>query len=123
MHELSLCQALIGQAEDVARQHGAQSVVQIRIQIGPLSGAEAPLLQQAFPLASAGTLAEGAELVIKTAPIRVRCKTCGAETDASANRLICASCGDYHTQLISGDEMLLESLELGVESTAGVNEQ
>jgi hydrogenase nickel incorporation protein HypA/HybF len=28
------------------------------------------------------------------------------------NRLLCGACGDWHTQVISGDELLLESVEL-----------
>lgn len=121
MHELSLCQALIGQVERVAREHGAQAVKRILIRVGPLSGAEKPLLEQAFPLAAAGSVAEGAELVIEKAPVRVLCLQCGAESDAAANRLICAECGDYRTRLISGDEMLLESLELDIEPEANAN--
>jgi len=35
-----------------------------------------------------------------------------AETDALPNKLVCGACGDYHTKLISGDEMLLASLSL-----------
>ena len=45
-------------------------------------------------------------------PVRVRCEQCGAETDALPNRLLCGACGDFRTQLLSGDEMLLASLEL-----------
>lgn len=122
MHELSLCHALLTQVESVAREHRARAVTRIRIRVGPLSGVEPPLLEHAFPLASAGTLAEGAELVIEKTPIRVRCSQCGTESEASANHLLCAACGDYHTQLIGGDEMLLHSLEFDVESTTSTNE-
>jgi len=122
MHELSLCQALISQVEGVAHEHQAQAVTRILLRVGPLSGAEPALLQQAFPLAAAGTLAAGAELAIEKVPIKVRCQQCGAESEATANRLLCASCGDYHTQLISGDEMLLQSLEFAVERKPGTNE-
>lgn len=123
MHELSLCQALISQVEGLAREHRANKVTQIVLRLGPLSGAEAPLLQQAFPLAAADSVAEGAELLIDRAPIRVRCLECGAESEATANRLLCATCGDYHTQLISGDEMLLQSLEFEVENTLDASEE
>jgi hydrogenase nickel incorporation protein HypA/HybF len=112
MHELSMCLALIGQVEGIARQHRATSVTAVIIQIGPLSGVEPELLAQAFPLASAGTVAERSRLVIENLPIRVRCKSCGAETAAVANKLICGKCGDWQTQLLSGDEMLLASVEL-----------
>jgi hydrogenase nickel incorporation protein HypA/HybF len=112
MHELSVCQALIGQVQDIARQHRATSVTVVNVRIGPLSGVEPDLLEQAFPLASAGTVAEASRLVIEKLPVRVRCETCGAETAAEANRLICGRCGDWHTRLLGGDEMLLASVEL-----------
>jgi hydrogenase nickel incorporation protein HypA/HybF len=112
MHELSVCQALISQVDDIAKQHQATAVKTVNIRIGPLSGVEPDLLVQAFPLASAGTVAATAQLVIEKLPIRVRCETCGAETAAEMNRLVCGECGDWHTQLLSGDEMLLASVEL-----------
>jgi hydrogenase nickel incorporation protein HypA/HybF len=112
VHELSVCQALIGQVETVARGRGATAVKSVLVRLGPLSGVEAMLLEQAYPLASAGTVAEDSRLLIESAPIRVRCETCGAETEAEPNRLICATCGDYHTRLVSGDEMMLMSVEL-----------
>ena len=112
MHELSVCQSLISQVTEIAARENANCVHQIRLRIGPLSGIEAALLIQAFPIAAAGSVAEGAELVINTLPVRVSCTQCGAESDVEPNRLLCSACGDYRTRLISGDEMLLASLEL-----------
>ena len=112
MHELSVCVALMQQVERVAREHRATRVDRILLQIGPLSGVEAPLLQNAFPVASAGTLAENAELVIESIPVRVRCTSCEAETEAAPNRLVCGACGDWRTRVVSGEEMLLARLEL-----------
>lgn len=112
MHELSVCQALLAQVEQLARDHQAQRVERIVLRIGPLAGVEPRLLQDAFPLARAGSVAADAELVIEALPLTVRCKSCGAETAAQPNRLICGSCGDWHTQLLSGDELLLASVEL-----------
>ncbi len=112
MHELSVCQGMLDQVKTLARQHKASGVSRIIIRIGPLSGIEPALLQQAFPLARAGTVAETAELVIETLPVRVHCQTCGHDSDAKVNRLLCAHCGGYQTRLISGDELLLASVEL-----------
>ena len=120
MHEYSVCMALLEQVERIAREHRARQVERIVLQLGPLSGVEAPLLEHAWPLAAAGSIAVDAELVIETAPVRVRCTQCGAESEAQANRLLCASCGDYRTQLISGDEMLLANLELAEIETSEV---
>ena len=112
MHELAVCQGLMGQIEQIARRENAERITRILLSIGPLSGVEATLLRDAFPIAAAGSLAEDADLVIAEQAVRVKCLSCGVESEASANRLLCAACGDYRTRLISGDEMLLMSVEL-----------
>jgi hydrogenase nickel incorporation protein HypA/HybF len=114
MHELSLCQSLLDQVEQIAREHGATRVDRILLKVGPLSGVEASLIQHAYPLAAAGTIAELAELVIEPSQVRVRCQQCDAETDATPNRLLCGACGSFQTRLISGDELLLAHLELTI---------
>jgi hydrogenase nickel incorporation protein HypA/HybF len=111
MHELSVCQALIDQIESIAKEHHARQVNEIFVEIGPLSGVEAPALEQAFDIASAGTVADGAKLMIRSIPVRVSCRECGAISNALPSRLVCGVCGDWRTQLVSGDEMLLASLE------------
>lgn len=116
MHELSVCWQLLQQVEAVARQHGARSVSRIHLRLGPLSGIEAPLLTQAFTVARAGSVAAQAELVAETLPVRVRCTACGVESEVPPNRLVCGVCGDWRTELLSGDELLLVSVELDVET-------
>ena len=111
MHELSICQALISQLETLAREQRARRVLSLVVGVGPLSGVEAHLLKQAYPVAAAGTLAEESELDIEDRPIRVRCKTCGEDSDAAVNRLLCALCGDWRTELLSGDELVLTRVE------------
>ena len=100
------------QVEAIAAERNASSVVSIVVGMGPLSGVEARLLQHAYPVASAGTIAEGAELVIEDLPVRVKCTQCGSESDAPPNKLLCGHCGDWRTTLVSGDELMLMSVEL-----------
>jgi hydrogenase nickel incorporation protein HypA/HybF len=112
VHELAVCQALIEQVESIVQGHGARAAERIELRIGPLSGVEPQLLEQAFPIASAGTVAAGAELVIDSLPVTVRCAGCGSITSVLPNRLVCADCGDWHTTLVSGDELELYRVEL-----------
>jgi len=118
MHELSVCQALIEQVVDIAREHRATGVERILPPVGPLSGVEPALLTTAFPLAAAGTVAEGARLDVEGSPVTVRCRTCGHEAEVPPNRLVCPACGDYRTEVRSGDEMLLARVELITASAA-----
>lgn len=112
MHELAICQALMNQVESIAMERNAVHVVTIVVGMGPLSGVEEQLLKHAYPVASAGTIAEGAELIIENLPVRVKCSQCDSESDAVPNKLVCQHCGDWRTTLVSGDEMMLMRVEL-----------
>lgn len=112
MHELSVCQSLLQQVEQVAAQRNADEVVRVHVNIGPLSGIEAPLLQQAFTIARAGTVANDAELITNLMSVRVHCSRCDTESTVHANRLVCGVCGDWRTRLVGGDEMELARIEM-----------
>ena len=111
MHELSLCLSLMQQVEAIAAEQNASRVTGISLSIGPLSGVEPDLLRNAYPLATAGTIAEEAELTIESADVIVHCSQCDGETTVAPNKLVCGSCGDFRTRVISGDELTLMRLE------------
>lgn len=112
MHELAVCQSLVAEVARVAAAQGASSVESVSLAIGPLAGVEPHLLKAAFPIAVAGSVAEGASLLIEETQIRVRCGMCGAESDAANNRIVCGQCGAWRVDVISGDELLLKSVSL-----------
>jgi len=112
MHELAVCQALIGQVAEVAREQRAISVTDIYVSVGPLSGVEGPLMQNAFPIAAAGTVAGEAKLHLQETAIRICCEECAEESEASMNRLVCEHCGHWRTRVVSGDELMLQRVVL-----------
>ena len=112
MHELAVCQALMEQVESIALAERADHIVSIHLGIGPLAGVEPRLLEQAIFIARAGGIADEAELVIKSLPVRVSCEQCGQITDALPARLLCGACGNWRTKLVSGDELQLTHVDL-----------
>jgi len=125
MHELAICQALMEQVERIASEEQADQVLTIHLAIGPLSGVEPRLLEQAFYVARAGSIAANAELVTESMPVQVSCNQCGQLSDALPSRLVCGHCGDWRTRLVSGDEMNLLHIELvrqTSEDTAGAQD-
>jgi hydrogenase nickel incorporation protein HypA/HybF len=111
MHELSICQSIIAQLDRIAREHDAR-VVSFTLQVGPLSGVEAELIERAYLLAAAGTPFSSARLFIDSLPVRVLCRGCREESLVAPNNLVCSHCGSWHTELVSGSELLLASVEL-----------
>jgi hydrogenase nickel incorporation protein HypA/HybF len=112
MHELSICQGLIRQVQLVAADNNARSVELIRLRVGGLSGVEPPLLERAFEVARAGTVASEAELEIENGPVVVQCRDCGASSAVAVNRLLCRHCGDWRVTVTEGEELLLLSVEI-----------
>ena len=76
------------------------------------------MLEHAYPIAAAGTLAEHATLTIESVAVRVRCRSCSAETGAQVNRLVCGACGDWQVDVTAGEEMLLTRVEIETEPAA-----
>lgn len=112
MHELSVCIALLEQVERIASERAGSEVARIVVKLGPLSGVEAQLLRRSYPLAATGTVAERAELAVETTDVVVHCTLCGHDSTVLPNRLLCGECGDFRTRVVSGDELILQSVEL-----------
>ena len=107
-----MCDDLLSQVNAIAREHNASSVNSITVQIGPLSGVESTLLESAFVLMREGTVAEHAHLLVQLLSIEVCCQLCGKQSETVANHLMCNACGSSETTLISGDELILASVEM-----------
>ena len=113
MHELAICYGLLDELQAVANDRSASRVCSVVLSIGPLAGVEPAALQQAFSVAAAGTVAEGAELIIDTKRVRLRCDQCGAESEAPhIGHLTCGSCGSWRTSVLEGAELQLTRVEL-----------
>lgn len=112
MHELSVCQGLIRQVEQIAAKNNATAVEKIVLKVGPLSGVEPDLLEHAFSIARQGTIAGNAELETQQGPVRVTCTQCGGSGEVPVNRLVCPDCSDWRVDVTEGEELLLLSLEI-----------
>ena len=102
MHELSICQNLLEQVEQIAARNHARCATRIVLSIGPLSGVVDPLLRQAFDLLRPGSVAEHADLDIQACPVVVLCTDCDKESEVPTNQLVCPHCQRWQTTQVSG---------------------
>ena len=116
MHEMSIAMDLLDQVETVRVKNFAKKIVRIELAMGPLSGVEPDLLTRAFSIVRVGTAAEKAEITYRVPPVRVLCQSCGIESDAPPNKLLCSQCNDWHVTVTSGEDMLLERIELSFDA-------
>lgn len=113
MHELSIAQSLIDTACEEAQRAGASRVCRISLRIGALAGVVKEALQFSFELAAEGTLCEGAELDIEDVALTVMCPACNApRTLPQAWHFSCPDCGAPASEILTGRELDLVSLEI-----------
>jgi hydrogenase nickel incorporation protein HypA/HybF len=109
MHELSLAEAVVG----IACRHAAgRPVARVELRVGHLRQVVPSALEFAFELVAQGTEAEGAELVMEHVPAAGRCRGCGAESELAGFPLRCRACGGLDLELLRGEELLVDALEL-----------
>jgi len=112
VHELAICQGLMRQVTRLAAENEAKAVTLVRLRVGGLSGVEPPLLERAFEIARAGTVAAEAELEVEESPVVVHCQDCGGRSAVPVNRLVCQYCGEWRVNVVEGEELLLLSVEM-----------
>jgi hydrogenase nickel incorporation protein HypA/HybF len=109
MHELSLAEAVVRIA--VAHADGRQ-VAKVELKVGHLRQVVPSALEFAFELVAQGTPVEGAELVWEEVPAAGLCRRCGAESELPGFPLRCGACGGLDLELLRGEELLVDALEL-----------
>lgn len=112
MHEYSLVEAMFDQIVATARKHHARAVRQVRVRIGQSAGVEIDLLKTAYDTYRPGTLCADAPMEVEEVPVRWGCPHGHGEWQPGYG-LRCPTC-QAPARLISGDEIILERLELEV---------
>jgi hydrogenase nickel incorporation protein HypA/HybF len=69
-------------------------------------------LSFAFEQVAAGTPVEGARLELQVVSAVVRCSACGTRSTQEDFPLACRACGAFDVQIVAGEELIVDELEL-----------
>jgi Zn finger protein HypA/HybF (possibly regulating hydrogenase expression) len=119
MHELAVAQAIVGAAE---RHADGRPVSVVRVRIGRLRQVVPEYLSFYFEIAAEETACDGAQLEWERVPSLLRCSECGAEWDPAPPpareqdqlivRFRCPECESADHRVVSGDELVVESIDV-----------
>jgi hydrogenase nickel incorporation protein HypA/HybF len=116
VHELSLAESVVR----IAEAHAAgRPVARVELKVGHLRQVVPDALAFAFQLVAEGTAVEGAELVMEEVPAAGRCRACGTESELDGFPLQCPACLGLDLELLRGEELLVDALELEDATTNG----
>ncbi len=109
MHEVSLVRSLLEQVDRIVASQGGRAAVEVRVEVGPLSGVEPLLVKAAFT-----QLAGDETLVIDEVPLTAQCDSCHAEFELENFRFVCPDCDSRETSIVRGDAFRLMSVIVDV---------
>jgi hydrogenase nickel incorporation protein HypA/HybF len=115
MHELPITESILKIVLKHAETNNVRQVMSIHLQVGKLSDLEDEWIQRYFDYLSKDTVAEGAKLKIERMPIMVQCNVCSTSYEAEVPKLgdlMCPSCGQKDSTLISGREYYIKDMEV-----------
>lgn len=113
MHELSIAMEIIDIVEKEALRHDASTVNRVFVRIGEISGVEPGSLSFSFDAVKGEKrLTAGAEMVITSVPAVARCRPCHREFSGQGQILRCPHCHGFQTELLAGDEMRIDEIEV-----------
>jgi hydrogenase nickel incorporation protein HypA/HybF len=109
VHELSLCDAILGTTMKHAE---GRPVTQVTVRIGHLRQVVPDALRFSWEILTEPTELQGCELVIEQVPATVECQECHTVTTLDLPILACGTCGSFSVSLRSGEEFLIVAMEL-----------
>ncbi len=107
MHEFSLVRSLLEQVDRIVVSNHGRTAVEVRVELGPLSGVEPLLVKEAFTQLVAASHHRDAVLVIDEVPLTARCQSCHTEFELEGFRFLCPNCDSRETSVIRGDKFRL----------------
>jgi len=111
VHELSLCGAI---ANIVTRHAAGRPVSVIHVQVGQLRQVVPDTLVFCWELVSEGTPLAGSRIDVEGVPARMRCRACDHVAEVGDLPVfVCRDCGSIDAEVISGEEFMVTSLDLG----------
>ena len=112
MHELSITESLLNTASAYARKNKAKKVTVLNLVIGELSGIIDDSIQFYWEMISENSICEKSILHFDKRKAIMKCMACNNEFELAGELSPCPSCSSMDLKFLSGNEFLLESIEI-----------
>lgn len=110
MHELSLCEAIVGVVKPYA---DGQHVDIVRVQIGALRQVVPEALSFCWTLIRDHVDMPGAELELEFVTAEVQCRSCDRHSEITSRwSLLCPHCESADVEVLRGNEFQVTSLDV-----------
>jgi len=125
VHEFSTAVGIVETIVDVAKKNNAKRIIKVELVVGEFTMLNGEQLTFAFEIASEGTLAAGAEVIITEQNGQIECKDCKYKGDVKkkdekvdhlvvdlTNIFECPKCKSNNTDISGGRDIYVNNIEV-----------
>ena len=121
MHEFAFAMSIFRVAEATAIKYKAQKITEVLLEIGELTLIVPELLQRSFDMATRGSIAEGAKLIIQITPGKIKCRECEKISEVTLNEeaqltglqlFQCSHCLSKNTEIVEGKKANVKNIKI-----------
>lgn len=114
MHEMAIVNNLLDECEKIRANNKASKITRVKVSLGRLSGVEEHYFKEAFYAFCKDENSSyfNASLEIELKELELFCNSCKASFIQDKNEFSCKHCKSLDVSIISGEELILEQVEL-----------
>ncbi|MGZ3514566.1 MAG: hydrogenase maturation nickel metallochaperone HypA [Thermodesulfobacteriota bacterium] len=121
MHEFSIADAIVKNVLETAKKNKGKKVVSVLLEIGELTHVSAEQVSFWIKELFKDSVAEGAQVKVKTIKARIQCKGCGykggmgSDQEDSFRHVIpasCPRCNSFEIKIEKGRECILRRIQV-----------
>lgn len=112
MHEFTIVMNVLAIVEENAKNLHAETVHEIEMDIGELSGIDYDALIFAMQYSKKNELLENARLIINKISAKARCKSCMHVFEISDFYTACPKCNTFDHEILQGKELKVKSIKI-----------
>jgi hydrogenase nickel incorporation protein HypA/HybF len=113
MHEMGIAMEILKIVQaSIPAEMAETRVRRVNLKVGKLSTIVPDSLRFCFGVVADKTNVAEAELAIEEVPVQARCGDCGLEWTIDSTVFTCPSCGKGNTELLTGRELDIVSIEI-----------
>ncbi len=116
MHEVALAEDLLEMVREELEGRKINTEdrsIKIKVEVGAMSCVVIDSFRFAFRAVSQDTFLADANLQCREKPLEIKCGNCGFEGEIETELPLCPDCESGETEIKSGDEFLVKTIEIG----------
>ena len=121
MHEFSMSSEIVRTVLNTAEKNSGEKVLSIQLEIGEMALLNVEQVIFWIRELFKGSVAEGAEVKVKTIKARIKCESCGYKGGTKSNHqdsfqhfipYCCPKCGSFEIKIEKGRECILKRIKV-----------